>query len=225
MSGSPPASPPTPIGSASSSPPCSTATTPHRPWQPSPTSSRVTSTASRPTSATSSTHSFSWAPTRAPWPSRPSSVRNASVHPGGPTPWSSRASPDCGPARRPRGRSSSTSARTARCTGRGCPPIRTPSTTPSPAPSHRELVESALTGDVDLPRLVLIGDVDPLADREALIAAVGRLSRARLTVVRGAHHDVLNDLQHRSVAAEVVTFLEVLRNELEPVLAVESSAW
>ncbi|EAQ00719.1 hypothetical protein JNB_11109 [Janibacter sp. HTCC2649] len=92
-------------------------------------------------------------------------------------------------------------------------------------PLSPELVGSALTGDIDLPRLVLIGDVDPLADRDALIAAVGRLSRARLTVVRGAHHDVLNDLQHRSVAAEVVTFLEVLRNELEPVLAVESSAW
>jgi hypothetical protein len=46
-------------------------------------------------------------------------------------------------------------------------------------------------------------------------------------VVRGAHHDVLNDLQHRSVAVEVVGFLEALRNEpsLEPVIAVESSAW
>jgi hypothetical protein len=45
--------------------------------------------------------------------------------------------------------------------------------------------------------------------------------------VRRSHHDVLNDLQHRSVAAEVVTFLEALRNEppLEPIVEVESSAW
>jgi len=55
----------------------------------------------------------------------------------------------------------------------------------------------------------------------------GALSAARLVVVRRAHHDVLNDLQHRSVAAEVVTFLEALRNEppLEPIVEVESSAW
>ena len=53
------------------------------------------------------------------------------------------------------------------------------------------------------------------------------LSRARLSVVRGAHHDVLNDLQHRAVAAEVVTFLEALRNEpsLDPILQVESNGW
>jgi hypothetical protein len=36
---------------------------------------------------------------------------------------------------------------------------------------------------------------------------------------------VLNDQQHRSVAAEIVTFLEALRQELVPVIAVESSAW
>jgi len=55
----------------------------------------------------------------------------------------------------------------------------------------------------------------------------GALPAARLVVVRRAHHDVLNDLQHRSVAAEVVTFLEALRNEppLEPIVEVESSAW
>jgi hypothetical protein len=43
--------------------------------------------------------------------------------------------------------------------------------------------------------------------------------------VRGAHHDVLNDLQHRSVAAEVVTFFETLRNELALVLVVGTSVW
>ena len=48
-----------------------------------------------------------------------------------------------------------------------------------------------------------------------------------MATVRGGHHDVLNDLQHRSVAAEIVTFLEALRNESElvPIVGVESSAW
>jgi len=46
-------------------------------------------------------------------------------------------------------------------------------------------------------------------------------------VVRGAHHDVLNDLQHRTVAAEIVTFLEALRGQpsLEAVIEIRSSAW
>jgi len=87
------------------------------------------------------------------------------------------------------------------------------------------LVRTALRGEVDLPRLLLVGDADPLADRQALASVATASPRTRLTVVRGAHHDVLNDLQHRSVAAEVVTFLEVLKGGLEPVLAVESSAW
>jgi alpha-beta hydrolase superfamily lysophospholipase len=80
---------------------------------------------------------------------------------------------------------------------------------------------------VDLPHLLLTGDSDSYADHEALIRAAKALPQARLTLVRGAHHDVLNDLQHRSVAAEVVTFLEALRDEsvLVPIVNVESSAW
>ncbi|MFD4687156.1 alpha/beta hydrolase [Streptomyces sp. NPDC058461] len=76
-----------------------------------------------------------------------------------------------------------------------------------------------------VPALLLVGDADPLADRDGLARTAKSLDRARLSVVRGAHHDVLNDLQHRSVAAEVVTFLETLRNDLVPQVAVESSAW
>ncbi|WP_156969762.1 hypothetical protein [Knoellia subterranea] len=64
-----------------------------------------------------------------------------------------------------------------------------------------------------------------MADHVALRALTNRSPRSRLTVVRGARHDVLNDLQHRSVAAEVVTFLESLREGLRLVLTVESSAW
>jgi alpha-beta hydrolase superfamily lysophospholipase len=89
------------------------------------------------------------------------------------------------------------------------------------------LLDAAYGSAANVPQLLLVGDADPLADRDALTRAAKALPAARLVVVRGAHHDVLNDLQHRSVAVEVVGFLEALRNEpsLEPVIAVESSAW
>jgi alpha-beta hydrolase superfamily lysophospholipase len=90
-----------------------------------------------------------------------------------------------------------------------------------------ELLDLAYGSTVDVPHLLLIGDSDPLADRESLALAAKALPAAQLSVVRSAHHDVLNDLQHRSVAAEVVTFLEVVRNglPLQPIVATESSAW
>ena len=87
------------------------------------------------------------------------------------------------------------------------------------------LLAAAYAASLDLPQLILVGDADPLADRPALARTASSLAQARLSVVRGAHHDVLNDQQHRSVAAEVVTFLEALRQELVPVIDVESSAW
>ncbi|MFC9959929.1 alpha/beta hydrolase [Streptomyces nigra] len=87
------------------------------------------------------------------------------------------------------------------------------------------LLTAALDADLAVPTLILTGDADPLADRDELHRTAKSLSRARLSVVRGAHHDVLNDLQHRSVAAEVVTFLETLREDLVPLVTVETSAW
>ena len=74
---------------------------------------------------------------------------------------------------------------------------------------------------------VLVGDSDPIADHAALTQLAKALPTARLSSIQGAHHDVLNDLQHRSVAAEVVSFLEVLRNgqPLRSIVAVEPSAW
>ncbi|MEU4093699.1 alpha/beta hydrolase [Streptomyces sp. NPDC026673] len=87
------------------------------------------------------------------------------------------------------------------------------------------LFAAAHQGDATVPALLLVGDADPLGDRDGLVATVKSYPRARLSVVRGARHDVLNDVQHRSVAAEVVTFLETLRNGLVPVVAVESSTW
>ncbi|MTD54374.1 alpha/beta hydrolase [Amycolatopsis pithecellobii] len=88
-----------------------------------------------------------------------------------------------------------------------------------------ELLDTVYAGGVDVPQLILAGDADPLADRDALARAVKTAPTARFSVVHGAHHDVLNDRQHRSVAAEIVTFLETLGNNLVPVLTVESSTW
>ncbi|MGW7422057.1 alpha/beta hydrolase [Streptomyces sp. NPDC054813] len=93
------------------------------------------------------------------------------------------------------------------------------------APLPGALLDAAYHADLAVPALLLVGDADPLADRDALARTAKTLSRSRLAVVRDAHHDVLNDLQHRSVAAEVVTFLEALRTGLVPAVAVESSAW
>ncbi|MFD7130937.1 alpha/beta hydrolase [Streptomyces sp. NPDC059894] len=87
------------------------------------------------------------------------------------------------------------------------------------------VLTAAYGGDIAVPVLLLVGDADPLADRAALARLAKSLPQARLSVVRGAHHDVLNDLQHRSVAAEVVTFLEALRDGLRPLVTVETSAW
>ncbi|MGP2441095.1 alpha/beta hydrolase, partial [Streptomyces sp. JW3] len=87
------------------------------------------------------------------------------------------------------------------------------------------LLTAAHHAALTVPALLLAGDADPLADHESLARTAAALPRARLSLVRGAHHDVLNDLQHRSVAAEIVTFLETLRNELRPLITVESSAW
>ncbi|WP_399880835.1 alpha/beta hydrolase [Streptomyces sp. BBFR51] len=87
------------------------------------------------------------------------------------------------------------------------------------------LLTAAYDAELAVPALFLVGDADPLADRDALVHTAKSLPRARLSVVRGAHHDVLNDVQHRTVAAEIVTFLETLRDELVPVLSVETSSW
>ena len=93
---------------------------------------------------------------------------------------------------------------TARYTGACCLGTRLQSRGLSTAVED-ELLDLAYGSTVDIPHLLLVGDCDPLADREAIELAAKALPSARLSVVRDAHHDVLNDLQHRSVAAEVVT--------------------
>ncbi|MFF3997323.1 hypothetical protein ACFYX8_28970 [Streptomyces cyaneofuscatus] len=92
-------------------------------------------------------------------------------------------------------------------------------------PVPEALLTAAYESEAEVPALILTGDADPLADRDALTRTAKSLPRARLSIVRDAHHDVLNDMQHRTVAAEIVTFLEALRNELVPLVTVESTAW
>lgn len=70
--------------------------------------------------------------------------------------------------------------------------------------------------NIRVPVLGLHGDADAIAPVDEAVTYYGRLPDARVAIVRGGRHDVLNDLTHRSVAATVVLFLEELRNEGSP---------
>ena len=61
------------------------------------------------------------------------------------------------------------------------------------------------------PVLVLHGALDPVTAAAEAIAPYLDAPSAQVRLVEGAHHDVLNDVMHRSVAAAVVQFLERLR--------------
>lgn len=93
-------------------------------------------------------------------------------------------------------------------------------------PVHRELLGTddrlrrgaLLSEPADIPAvlprtpvLVLHGGADRIADPKAARAFAEMLPAGRFALVEGGRHDVLNDVAHRSVAAEVVQFLEWLR--------------
>ena len=61
-----------------------------------------------------------------------------------------------------------------------------------------------------LPSLVLHGGADPIAPLRPVEALVRKQPTATLVVTPGGAHDVLNDKDHRSVAARIVLFLEGL---------------
>jgi pimeloyl-ACP methyl ester carboxylesterase len=75
------------------------------------------------------------------------------------------------------------------------------------------------------PALVLHGGADPITPVGHARELAARLPRAELAVVESAPHDVLNDATHRTVAAQVVQWLERLRNgpELTPVITVTTA--
>ncbi|WP_344129194.1 alpha/beta hydrolase, partial [Luedemannella flava] len=86
----------------------------------------------------------------------------------------------------------------------------------------------AADGPTEVPVLLLHGRADLLSPVERVVGLARRLPRARLVTVAGGRHDVLNDVHHRSVAAQVVSFLERLRlsADLPQVIHVEEgSGW
>jgi len=85
------------------------------------------------------------------------------------------------------------------------------------------LLVAAASARPAVPTLVLHGAADTVAPVEGARALANRLPHARLVTVLDGRHDVLNDLSHRSVAAEIVQFLERLRTPdwSRPILRVE----
>jgi pimeloyl-ACP methyl ester carboxylesterase len=63
----------------------------------------------------------------------------------------------------------------------------------------------------DKPVLVLHGSADAITPPDAAVAPYSGAPQARVRLVQGGRHDVLNDASHRSVAATIVLFLESLR--------------
>ncbi|MFC8452040.1 alpha/beta hydrolase [Kitasatospora sp. NPDC057223] len=86
------------------------------------------------------------------------------------------------------------------------------------------LLNEAPTAPEQLPPvLVLQGGADPLAPAEAVRRFAAGLPSATLVLVEDGRHDVLNDATHRSVAAQIVQWLERLRGgpALPRILTVE----
>ena len=72
----------------------------------------------------------------------------------------------------------------------------------------REAVDLA---SVDVPVLGLHGVDDPISPLAEVLGRYAALPDARVVSIADGRHDVLNAINHRSVAATVVTFLERLR--------------
>lgn len=73
------------------------------------------------------------------------------------------------------------------------------------------LRENADLASVRVPVLGLHGVNDGLSPLADVLARYAALPRARVVSIADGRHDVLNAINHRSVAATVVTFLEQLR--------------
>ena len=77
--------------------------------------------------------------------------------------------------------------------------------------------------DLAVPTLLLHGTADVIATLTGARAFAARLPNAELAIVNGGRHDILNDAQHRTVAAHVTQWLERLRisPDAAPILTVE----
>ncbi|WP_374457762.1 alpha/beta hydrolase [Nocardioides sp.] len=78
----------------------------------------------------------------------------------------------------------------------------------------------------DKPVLVVHGTADRITSAAAATEPYLGAADARVWLVEGGRHDILNDVSHRSVAATVVLFLESLKlgAELPPVLVPAGAA-
>jgi alpha-beta hydrolase superfamily lysophospholipase len=76
---------------------------------------------------------------------------------------------------------------------------------------------------ISLPVLLLHGSADPVTAPDVARAVAARLPKAELGIVHGGRHDILNDADHRSVAAHIVQWLERLRSgpDRAPIVVVE----
>ncbi|MFC9839594.1 hypothetical protein ACFVKB_38280 [Rhodococcus sp. NPDC127530] len=62
-----------------------------------------------------------------------------------------------------------------------------------------------------VPVLAVHGSADGISPLDRAVAVYQGLPNAAVAVVEHGHHDILNDVTHRSVAATVILFLERLR--------------
>jgi pimeloyl-ACP methyl ester carboxylesterase len=78
----------------------------------------------------------------------------------------------------------------------------------------------------DKPVLVVHGTADRITSAAAATTPYLGAADARVWLVEGGRHDILNDVSHRSVAATIVLFLESLKlgAELPPVLVPAGAA-
>ncbi|WP_329492870.1 alpha/beta hydrolase [Kitasatospora herbaricolor] len=110
--------------------------------------------------------------------------------------------------------------------GRGRFADRVPDALLAPALNPAAAEAAAPVAAGPLPVLVLHGAADPVAPPQAVREFAAGLPAAVLVLVEDGRHDVLNDATHRSVAAQLVQWLERLRGgpDLPRLLTVEEPA-
>lgn len=79
------------------------------------------------------------------------------------------------------------------------------------APTASDEVDVELASRILVPALALHGDCDVVSHPDDAFAVYDALPDARLFALDEGRHDVLNDITHRQVAAQIVQFLERLR--------------
>jgi alpha-beta hydrolase superfamily lysophospholipase len=79
------------------------------------------------------------------------------------------------------------------------------------ARAAHDFVDEELAARIPVPALVFHGEADTISGFDEASAVYAALPDARVFGVEQGLHDVLNDLTHRSVAAQIIQFAERLR--------------